>query len=157
MKRVLVASLAGMMVAGSAGGTATAGRYTKRVETSTYYGSVVPNAWGGFNCAGFYPPGPSVGCPVFDRRARDLMVEAEIDDAAGLDVSAAVVETHWDEERRVYTFWDSHRFCTATNRPIRLAPETNRIFIAMYQRQCFDGTPALATTGEVAVTIWRRR
>ncbi len=156
MKRVLVASLVGMIVAGSVGVSAAANRYIKRVEKQTYYGSVIPTPSGGFTCAGSYPPGPSVGCPAFERRPADLIVEAEIEDAAGLDVSAAVVETHWDDERQVYTFWDSHRFCAATNRPIRLAPETNRIFIAIYQERCVDGRRALATTGDVALTIWRR-
>lgn len=138
------------------GPPAGAGGY-ERVEKITYVGSATPTPYGGFNCSASPSPGPGVGCVYVHRVPGESHVAASIDDAIAPDVSAWLVQARWDGTRN--TDWVFHRFCTSTKRPIKLLPGTNRIYVVLWQATCPETTadPALATTGEVTITLTRSR
>ena len=130
----------------------------KRVDFAAYVGSATPTASGGFNCQVQTPTDRGIGCVRLDPLPGERYVSGEIKDAIGPDVSAWLVQVHRDEEG-VGDDWVFHRFCTKTKRSIKILPETNVIYVVMWQGTCPGRTarPALATTGEVTLTFTRSR
>lgn len=150
----------------------------KRVEKITYVGSEVPVPLTGYACEGSLfggiamgeittpPPGPGVGCVWVDTSPGERFVAAAIKDAVVPDVAADLYQVHWREVCPPYfdscpeqsTWGVATRFCTTTDKPIKLLPDTNRIFVNLGPggRKC-PYTDVSATSGAVTITFTRSR
>jgi hypothetical protein len=136
----------------------------KRVEKITYVGSAVDEypVAREFKCAGYPPPGPGVGCVWAAPSPGEKFVAVAIQDAVAPDVSAELVQVHWEDETQGgHTEWGVfHRFCTTTGKRIKLLPKTNRILVVLWEEGKCPNTaaaPAFATSGEVTITFTRSR
>ena len=156
MKRILVVALLATVALPGVPGYA-ADKARTREEKVPYVGSAVPTVAGGFNCAGFdqWSGQPGVGCVWFRPTGTDRAVSPSIADATGLDVSAWVVQSK-ESPSGAYTWSRVERFCTQTDEPVALDARADIVYVVLWQARCIDGTPAVATTGEVTFTIHQR-
>lgn len=144
---ILVAVVVAIAVPSLDALAASGKRRHERVERVTYYGpGVGTEPTGGEACH----VGLQWGCVGWFVLAGERFVTLEIDDALGQKVSATFYE--YDDDR----YLGERSFCGATEKPLRLRAKTKFAVVFLFVGPCEDGSPAVASTGEVTATFSNR-
>ncbi|MDQ3913843.1 MAG: hypothetical protein M3323_00715 [Actinomycetota bacterium] len=142
-KLVVVALVAGLLTGSVASAEAGKRKKTTRAAEATY---IAP--------ARFFwaPTGDNIGGASFPTGARETFVTIDIEDDAGMDVSAGVGQ---DPEGDGTVSTTS--FCTSTEEPVAIRPGLD-VTVFVYAGPCTDPAPApaFATQGTITATFSNR-
>ena len=160
MKKALIFALVIGLIAGAMAAPATAKKKKKkkpvRIERIVDLAYQVP----GIGVSG--PEGTASGgiCPLADPTTQECIavplemgekyIKIEMTDASGQAVAGFISQGDTDGDGVGNLYGD---FCGAHTEPVALESESVPVGISFYSGVCGDGTPSVATTGTIQVTL----
>ena len=160
MRKALAVALAAGLLAGAFVGPAEAGKKKKKAPVKVERVVEVAYSAPGAGAAG--PDGTASGgiCPLSDPTTLECIeiplnlgekyVKVEIIDTLGQKVAGYISQGDTDGDGVGNLYGD---FCGAHEAPIEMLSESAPVRVSFYNGTCGDGTPSIATAGNIKVTF----